>query len=381
MNRILIAIHMRLGPRPIRFSRHDLHLAESFRICPAVKVPKYPGFIKTKLFPVRPSSPFRYKYHTLSSLHKGSVPVLKKHLIFFRYRAMAHDAGPHDPNIDSSLTLNSPTGVASPADTVSQNLQVIEQPPDQSFLEQEDTSAQLTHQVEQSTQQQYTPARLFQATGDVRSLSRSDISPSGFSVQIYDRHVHSWIPDINFSDIAIRGQLYILWKTAWQERTSPIDRDAILEAAALTLKDIEKDNKKWERNYSAARRRDWHPNFTAFYDDVFKGQWPHKIWPSQGALPEPPRFLAEMARKLTKNAGVGAGMSIHQPGLTAGEGEASMSPVALRTLKLRVIELEGINQALREDLERNEEARRIVMQENTQLKAQFDEIRQKINIS
>jgi len=106
-------------------------------------------------------------------------------------------------------------------------------------------------------------------------------------VQIYGRHVHSWIPDINFSDIAIRGQLYILWKTAWQERTSPIDRDAVLVAAALTLHDIEKDNKKWERNYSAARRRDWHPNFTAFYDDVFKGQWTHKIWSSQGALPGP----------------------------------------------------------------------------------------------
>ena len=74
-------------------------------------------------------------------------------------------------------------------------------------------------------------------------------------------------------------------------------------------------------------------------------------------------------------------MSIHQPGLTAGEGEASMSPVALRTLKLRVIELEGINQGLREDLERSEEARRIVTQENIELKAHFDEIRQKINIS
>jgi len=58
-----------------------------------------------------------------------------------------------------------------------------------------------------------------------------------------------------------------------------------------------------------------------------------------------------------------------------------MSPVALRTLKLRVIELEGINPALREDLAQSEEARRILMQENIELKAQFDEIRQKINIS
>jgi hypothetical protein len=294
---------------------------------------------------------------------------------------MAHDAGPHDPNIDSSLTLNLPPGLASPTYTVSQDLQAIEQPPDQSFLPQEGTPVQTTQQVEQVIQQQYTPAKLFQATGDVRNLSRSDTSPSGFSVQIYDRHIHSWIPDINYSDIAIRGQLYVLWKTAWQERTSPVDRDAILDAAALTLRDIQKDGNKWERNYSAARRRDWHPNFTAFYDDVFKGQWVHKVWPSPDALPEPPRFLAEMARKLTKNAVVGAGMNIHQPGLTAGDAEASMSPVALRTLKLRVIELEGINQGLREDLAQSEEARAMLMQENIELKARFDEFRQKINIS
>jgi hypothetical protein len=293
---------------------------------------------------------------------------------------MAHDAGPHDPNIDSSLTLNPPTSLASPAYTVSQDLQVIEQPPERSFHAQEEASAP-TQQVEQSAPQQYTPAKLFQATGDVRNLSRSDTAPSGFSVQIYDRHIHSWIPEINFSDIAIRGQLYVLWKSAWQERTSPVDRDVILDAAALTLADILKDNSKWERNYSAARRRDWHPNFTAFYDDVFKIQWPHKIWASPEALPEPPRFLAEMARKLTKNAGVGAGTNIHQQGLTAGDGEASMSPVALRTLKLRVIELEGINQGLREDLARSDEARAILMQENIELKARFDEIRQKISIS
>jgi len=58
-----------------------------------------------------------------------------------------------------------------------------------------------------------------------------------------------------------------------------------------------------------------------------------------------------------------------------------MSPVALRTLKLRVIELEGINQGLREDLARSDEARAILMQENIELKARFDEIRQKISIS
>ena len=290
---------------------------------------------------------------------------------------MALDAGQNDPNIDSSLTLNPPS-LGSPA-YAAQDLQVIEQPSEQSFLAQEDPSAQ-TQQAEQALQQQYTPAKLFQATGDVRNLSRSDASPSGFSVQIYDRHIHNWIPDINFSDIAIRGQLYLLWKSAWQERTAPVDREAILEAAALTRRDIEKDHNKWERNYSAARRRDWHPNFTAFYDDVFKGQWAHRIWPSQDALPEPPRFLAEMARKLTKNAGVGAGMNIHQTGMPV-DGEASMSPVALRTLKLRVIELEGINQGLREDLARSEEARSILLQENIELKARFDEIRQKINIS
>lgn len=294
---------------------------------------------------------------------------------------MAHDAAQNDPNIDSSLTLDPPATLSSPtAYTVSQDLQVIEQPPEHSFLAQEDASTQ-PQQAEPPTQQQYTPAKLFQATGDVRNLSRSDSSPSGFSVQIYDRHIHTWIPDINFSDIAIRGQLYILWKTAWQERTSPVDRDAILEAAGSTLRDIQKDHNKWERNYSAARRRDWHPNFTSFYDDIFKGQWAHGIWPSQDALPEPPRFLAEMARKLTKNAGLGAGMNIHQPGLTIGDTEASMSPVALRTLKLRVIELESLNQGLREELTRSEEARAILIHENVELKTRFDEIREKINIS
>lgn len=132
-----------------------------------------------------------------------------------------------------------------------------------------------------------------------------------------------------------------------------MDREAVFDAAATTLRDIQKDNNKWERNYSAARRRDWHPHFTMFYDDIFKGLWTQRIWPPPGALPEPPRFLAEMARKLTKNAGVGAGTNIHQPvhSMTGElEGEASMSPVALRTLKLRVIELEGINQGLREEL-------------------------------
>jgi hypothetical protein len=32
------------------------------------------------------------------------------------------------------------------------------------------------------------------------------------------------------------------------------------------------------------------------------------------------------------------------------DGEMSMSPVAMRTMKLRVIELEGMNQTLREEL-------------------------------
>ena len=119
------------------------------------------------------------------------------------------------------------------------------------------------------------------------------------------------------------------------------------------MRDIQKDNNKWERNYSAARRRDWHPNFSKFYDDIFKGVWVHRIWPSPETLPEPPRYLAEMARKLTKNSGVGAGMNIHQSGAVIREVdgvENSMSPVALRTLKLRVIELEGINQELREEI-------------------------------
>ena len=126
----------------------------------------------------------------------------------------------------------------------------------------------------------------------------------------------------------------------------------VLDAAALTLHDIQKDSNRWERNYSAARRRDWHPNFTTFYDDIFKGVWAHRLWYAPETLPEPPRILAEMARKLTKNSGVGAGTNIHQsvPVIGEVEGDVSMSPVALRTLKLRVIELEGINQGLRDEL-------------------------------
>jgi hypothetical protein len=271
----------------------------------------------------------------------------------------------HDPNIDASLSLNPPTGLASPTSFESaaapalntlENNQVMT---DESFgILSEDPSVVLSQ--EQPAQhhqpiQSYTPAKLFQATGDVRNLARSESSPSGFTVQIYDRHTRNWVPDIDFSDIAIRGQIYILWKTSWLENAVPpipIDRDMVLDAAALTLRDIHKDNNKWERNYSAARRRDWHPNFTAFYDDVFKGTWPHRMWPSLETLPEPPRFLAEMARKLTKNAGVGAGTNIHQPAPLGGQPdeEMNMSPVALRTLKLRVIEIQAICQGLRDEL-------------------------------
>jgi len=265
----------------------------------------------------------------------------------------------HDPNIDSSLTLNAP---ASPYAAPGPGLQTIETNPvmtDDSFamLSQEAAAALAQAQSLQVNppSHAYTPAKLFQATGDVRNLARSESSPSGFTVQIYDRHIRTWVPDINFNDIAVRGQLYILWKTAWLENTlppQPVDREMVLDAAALTLAEIQKDHNKWERNYSAARRRDWHPNFTAFYDDVFKGAWSHRIWHPPGTLPEPPRFLAEMARKLTKNAGASAGTNIHQTVAVAGDldSEASMSPVALRTLKLRVIELEGLNQGLREEL-------------------------------
>lgn len=265
----------------------------------------------------------------------------------------------HDSNIDSSLTLNPPTNLTSSiqydssAATGLPSLETSQGITDPSFgiLTQDSSSQDVS--VEQQQQPQsvsYPPAKLFQATGDVRNLGRLTSSPSGFIVQIYDRHTRTWVPDINFLDIAIRGQLYVLWKTAWLENTGiPIDRDLVLDAAAMTLREIQKDNNKWERNYSAARRRDWHPNFTTFYDDVFKGVWTHRIWPAPGTLPEPPRFLAEMARKLTKNATVGAGTTIHQSGPEL-DGEASMSPVALRTLKLRVIELEGIIQSLREEL-------------------------------
>ena len=82
-------------------------------------------------------------------------------------------------------------------------------------------------------------------------------------------------------------------------------------------------------------------------------------------MPKPPRFLGEMERKLTKKA-VGAGMDIPQPEFTVGEGEASMSLVALRTFKSRVIESEGINQGLREDFVLGE------MQENIELRARLD---------
>ena len=278
------------------------------------------------------------------------------------------DSNPHDPNIDTFLTLNPPSAGGLSSATVyespsgqGQGIMNIDStqvmPENSSFTslaQQEDASAQDQTLQQQQSNRLYTPAKLFQATGDVSNLARSDTSPSGFTVQIYDRHVHTWVPDINFSDIAIRGQLYILWKTAWQEHTSPIDREMVLDAANVALRDIQKDNNKWERNYSAARRRDWHPHFTTFYDDIFKGVWAHRIWPSADTLPEPPRYLAEMARKLTKNAGMGAGTNIHQPVSMAGDvdGEMSMSPVALRTLKLRIIELEGLNQGLRDELGR-----------------------------
>jgi hypothetical protein len=254
-----------------------------------------------------------------------------------------------DSNIDSSLTMNTPG-----LEHLKSSSGVIS---DDSFalLSQEAAAALAqTQSLEQvPASPSYTPAKLFQATGDVRNLARSESSPSGFTVQIYDRHIRTWVSDINFSDIAIRGQLYTLWKAAWLENADPpqpVDREMILEAAALTLADIQKDHNKWERNYSAARRRDWHPNFTAFYDDVFKGAWAHGLWPQPATLPEPPRFLAEMARRLPKSAGVAA--ALHSSGAPGADldTELSMSPTAMRALKLRVIELEGLNQGLREEL-------------------------------
>jgi hypothetical protein len=311
------------------------------------------------------------------------------------------DVDAHDPNIDTSLTLNPPAEVSSstayesPSGSGLLNLEANQIMPDSSFtsLAQDNAVQDQASQLQQSSPL-YTPAKLFQATGDVRSLARSDTSPSGFTVQIYDRHLRTWVPDINFSDIAIRGQLYILWKTAWLEHSTPVDREMVLDAANVTLRDIQKDNNKWERNYSAARRRDWHPHFTAFYDDIFKGVWAHRIWPAANTLLEPPKYLAEMARKLTKNAGIGAGTNIHQPVPMPEDAneEMSMSPVALRTLKLRVIELEGLNQSLREELgkirsiltlnlARSREETNVLIQEHSHLKARFDEIRQKINLS
>jgi hypothetical protein len=323
------------------------------------------------------------------------------------------NTAPQDPNIDSSLTLNPPTGLTSPihyqvphASTLP-NIESTPVIPGSSFtiltqsspteLPQSDPSHQRPAQTQaQAHGQRYTPAKLFQATGDVRNLSRSVTSPSGFVVQIYDRHLRIWVSDINFLDIAIRGQLYILWKTSWQEHAVPplpVDRDMVFDAAALTLAEIQKDHNKWERNYSAARRRDWHPNFTSFYDDIFKGFWPQRIWPSPQNLPEPPRFLAEMARRLAKGGSAAAGMNIHESEPVIGDinGDAArMSPVALRTLKLRVIELEAINQGLREELSlspltsepmilENSEGRALLIHESNELKSCLDQIRQQVN--
>jgi hypothetical protein len=278
-----------------------------------------------------------------------------------------------DPNIDSSLTLNPPASLASPiayqSPVSSAALETTTAGADPSFailVQSSSTDLSQPFAAQQSQRpaeaqpggQRYTPAKLFQATGDVRNLARSDSCPSGFAVQIYDRHLRIWVSDINFLDIAIRGQLYILWKTSWLEHVDPpqpVDREMVFDAAALTLVEIQKDHNKWERNYSAARRRDWHPNFTMFYDDIFKGAWTERIWAAPQNLPEPPRFLAEMARRLAKGAGAAAGMNIHdsEPGVKDLGGDAlNMSPVAMRTLKLRVIELEAMLQNAREELSR-----------------------------
>jgi hypothetical protein len=302
---------------------------------------------------------------------------------------------PADANIDSSLSLNPPTHLPSfdnatssatalDAETASPAEGTATDPSVPAFVVLSTAQDMPSTPSAQAQTQSYTPAKLFQATGDVRNLARSPHSPSGFTVSIFDRHTRSWVHNINFSDIAIRGQLYILWKTAWQDPDSQSVREAIYDAAALTRADIQKDNNKWERNYSAARRRDWHPNFTVFYDDVFKRLWVHRIWPSvEIILPEPPRFLAEMARKMNKNAGAGAGMNIHQAEVAAAiedEGETNMNPVALRTLKLRIIELETMNQVLREELERSQQEKAQLEQENHEFQARFEDIRQKLHV-
>src|ERR1700721_972582 len=142
-----------------------------------------------------------------------------------------------DANIDSTLSLNPPPhnitdpiiGSDPPPSSSSSSFPIV--------LSQETVAAalaqnELLQQQQQQQQQQpaptYAPAKLFQATGDVRNLERSNSVSSGFTVQIYDRHIRTWISHINFLDIAIRGQLYILWKSAWieqQEPTAyPIDR-------------------------------------------------------------------------------------------------------------------------------------------------------------
>jgi hypothetical protein len=302
---------------------------------------------------------------------------------------------PADANIDSSLSLNPPAALPSfdnstssaaalDPETVSPAAVTATDPSASAFIVLSTAQDTPSSPSSPTQPQSYSPAKLFQATGDVRNLARSPHSPSGFTVSIFDRHIRSWVHNINFSEIAIRGQLYILWKTAWQDPDSESVREAIYDAAELTRDDIQKDNNKWERNYSAARRRDWHPNFTVFYDDVFKRLWVHRIWPSvEIVLPEPPRFLAEMARKMNKNAGAGAGMNIHQAEVAAAvddQGGTTMNPVALRTLKLRIIELETMNQALREELERSQQEKAQLVQENREFQARFEDIRQKLNV-
>src|SRR5579859_1028741 len=96
------------------------------------------------------------------------------------------DSNAHDPNIDASLTLNPPQGLSSSAVYESpssaaglMNLDSSQVLPENSSFTSltGDPSAQ-PDQPQQSTQL-YTPAKLFQATGDVRNLTRSDTSPSG----------------------------------------------------------------------------------------------------------------------------------------------------------------------------------------------------------
>lgn len=167
-----------------------------------------------------------FAYHILSSSSiTGSVPVLHvhpSHLLYLKVHSdtitmdfRGNDERSLDSNIDSSLSVNPPTVSPVLDHHLGTNPGAISEE-SLAFLKEAAAAFSQTSSVPSpsdtspAASPSYTPARLFQATGDVRHLARSEASLSGFTVHIYGRHTHTWILDINFSDIAIRAQIYIL---------------------------------------------------------------------------------------------------------------------------------------------------------------------------